>query len=151
MAKLQIELIDNWVLLETIPITPKTNMDLLNRIPKDKMWRANYLHHIIKDPKMSLWEWGDIPFNTISIIYNCIQDLLGEYEAEINLLNKTLKMIEEEKDQEKVEKLIKQRDFLLESIEAKENNKRVFKYSKETIKIITNDKGKTLQEIIYFF
>ena len=152
MAKLKIEIGNNWIWIETIPITPKTNSELLNRIPQDKMWRANYLSHIIKQPKMSLWEWGDVSFNVISIIYDCIKDLLGEYKAELQLLDDTI----EKSDSNKfvgieLKNLVQQRDFLLESIKNKEEDKKENIYSKNLIKKIQGSDKNTSQEIMYFF
>lgn len=152
MAKLKIEIGNKWILLETIPITPKTNSEILNRIPQDKMWRANYLSHIIKWPKMSIWEWGDVPFNTISIIYDCIEDLLGEYKAEIQLLDDTIEKINSNKfEGDELKNLVLQRDLLLESIEAKEKDTKEIIYSKTIIKAIQRYPSKNKsQHIIYF-
>lgn len=159
MAKLKIEIGNDWLHIETVPITRKTNSEILNRIPQDKMWRANYLSHIIKSPKMTLWEWGDVPFNTISIIYDCIEDLLTEYDAEFRLLNDTIEKINsKEFDGQELKNLVRQRDFLLESIDIKENGSREIIYSKTIIKAIrANPRSKQSpnsrphQEIIYIF
>ena len=152
MAILLIEMYEEWFKLETIPITRKTNSEILKRIPAGKTWRMIYLNHIIKNPKMSIQEWGNIPSLIVSIIYDCIDDFLEEYEVENKMLNSVINVIETRSlDDKSFDYFTELRNSLLKSIEEKENDKKLFKYSKDRIKNIRNkDKKNSFTKIEMF-
>ena len=134
MAKLLIEMYKNWVLIETIPITRKTDVEISNRIPKTRLWRVNYLSHIIKAPQMSLNDWANIPSVTVTIIYDCIRDLLNEYERENIVLDLIIEDIHNENySDDSLDEIVKNRDLFLKKVAEKEGNQKIFRYSKEKI------------------
>lgn len=134
---------ETWISIETIPLTKKTDLDFKNRIPQDALlWRAVYLNTIIKNPKFSIKEWGDLPVGVITTILNCIEDSLNQHNNYLVGLNIVMDKIAECSldNKSKMEYLIEKRDSFLEKIEDIENNKRTFVYSRQDISKMNKEK-----------
>lgn len=144
MVKMKVEIMrETWISIETIPLTKKTDLDFKNRIPQDALlWRAVYLNTIIKNPKFSIKEWGDLPVGVITTILNCIEDSLNQHNNYLVGLNIVIDKIAEcsVDNESKMKYLIEKRDSFLEKIEDIENNKRTFVYSRQDISKMNKEK-----------
>ena len=149
MAKLVIEMYGQWMSIKTIPITKKIRDDILNRIPNDLSWRANYLSMIIQEPKMSVHQWSMTPSLTINIICRCVDHLLDEYEIELKILDNIMDKIENESyNDELFEKMTKARDYILSDIKGKEDETREYYYSSEKIANIHDEYKLKLKHVL---
>lgn len=143
MVKMKLEVAENkWMLIETISLTPKTNEDFKKRIPQNTLlWRPIYLNKIIKEPKISMEDWGNIPVTFINTIYNCIHDILTKYSAASVTLNIVLNEIDtcELEDYKRFNNLVSTRDKILNEIDEIENNTKTFEFSMKEIKKINRN------------
>lgn len=134
MVKIKMEVYDSWIMIETVPITPKTFKELNTRVPDLITWRPVLLNKIIKFPKFSVKEWGNnVPVSIINDILLCINDILSEYNKNEIRLNEMIEnsLLEEDID---LDKYIKERDLLLQKLGEIENDYGCFEYNKEDLK-----------------
>lgn len=60
MPVLSIDVLPNEpFLIKIIPLNVRINGEILKKMPKNFSWRAVYLNHVIKEPKMSMRDWKD--------------------------------------------------------------------------------------------
>lgn len=135
MVKINIELNNgSWFYIETVPFTQKTFSDLKQRIPDSLMWRPTLLSEIVKNPSFSAKTWSEkIPSYIITIILNCIDDILEQYHNEKNELDEVLDTSVISFTDDELLEYIDNRGSLTERILSFEENTREFKYTKEDI------------------
>ena len=134
MVKIKMEVYDSWIIIETVPITPKTFKELNTRVPDLITWRPVLLNKIIKFPQFSVKEWGNnVPVSIINDILLCIDDILSEYSKNEIRLNEMIEnsLLEEDID---LDKYSEERDLLLQKLGEIENDYGCFEYNKEDLK-----------------
>lgn len=140
MVRIEMEVYDKWVLIETIPLTSKSLQDLMSRIPNSTMWRPIFLNEIIKNPKFSIEEWSEkVPSFFIDNIIYCIQDIVGKYMNDEERLKELLNKSLEDSTLEDLDNVRKERDYLLERLASVENDFGCFKYNKTDLKKVRKE------------
>ena len=129
------EIYNNWIMIETIPLTSKTLSDLATRIPNSVMWRPVFLNEVIKTPKFSVEEWSEkIPTFFLDYIIYCIQDIVGKYMNDEQRLNELLEQSLENSTLEEVNEVKQERDYLLDRLASIDNDFGCFEYNKYDLK-----------------
>lgn len=132
-------------------MSSKTTRDIMNRLPSDQKSQAMFLHHIIVEPRLTLWEWrNEVPLSFIDEIFLCITELFYDYQKKKNQLQEVLDNInsmvlnfflDEDTKYKKVNKLIKKRDRLLEDLRNFEDEDGIINFSRKDIDKIKKNRN----------
>lgn len=136
MVYIRMKIGDEWATFQITPMTVKSATETLQRIPKGPHQRTIFLSQVINEPRMTQWEWGEVPTIIIHRLILCIMDLLNDYRkmkheclsiiSEMSISGNTYSL-------SKLEKLAKKRDNLIEGLKEIESVEGVVTYSDEKI------------------
>lgn len=87
--------------IKIIPLNKKIHGNIMHKFAKNLNWRSMYLNYIVKEPKLSVREWGEVDIALLDRIMKSINfyiNYIGETNQELRSLNSRIDVFTEELD-----------------------------------------------------
>ena len=126
MVKMKMKIGGEWAEFSFSYVTIKTTQEILQRMPKNKRTPAMFLHHVVTDPQLTLFEWqNEVPMLIVNKVFEGITEIMKVHKGNQQKLNCIIDEIDElpykyatrpDLFDKNLERLVKKRDKLIEKI-----------------------------------
>lgn len=133
MPKMILEIENKKVEFNIIPINHKTKDEIINRLPGGAESRTTFLSHIIKEPKMTLNEWNNVPSLIITNILKgveyyisqitTLQSQIAAHNLAIEVLSNEIESLSAYAKEYPDDHIINQLDDLYQQLESNHNDR----------------------------